>query len=347
MSTPVTIKGSDSTVQEVVKREDLPAGMHVYTTEYERRNAKVIPFLNEAFGDAMNQDVTFGGTPELIFDGGSGGTEWAGTGPAQWNFSSGGNVVVNHAPNNSQALFTDSGSIDPSGYTALTGRIDLDNYTPATQKIVLQFRLSGVDLGNSIDLDDYIDTGNFAFQSFVVPLADFGSLGLTVDEFTITILRTAGHNPHIKFDDFQIEQTGQSLEFKVAPVRGEEFHIEDIIITIADNVTSSSDVSYDRMLGLAILGNGIVYKRFQDNQIQDNVILKDIGAFLSFGATGDYLDDGTNTFVTLTIHFDEHPLLNGNKEDYVSFTINDPMSALLKMSALSRGHITLPKNIKE
>ena len=66
----------------------------------------------------------------------------------------------------------------------------------------------------SEDLNDYIDTGNFAEQSFVIPKADLGLATQLLDGMTITMTRLAGTKPTVKFDDIQFEQTGIPAVFK-------------------------------------------------------------------------------------------------------------------------------------
>ena len=64
-------------------------------------------------------------------------------------------------------------------------------------------------------MNNYIDTGNFLEQSFVIPLTDFVLVGATVNEFTMTVSRSGGKTPRIAFDDFTIQQTGTPLVFDV------------------------------------------------------------------------------------------------------------------------------------
>ncbi len=187
-------------------------------------------FQNSTFGIAMNQNITFGGTPELIFDGGSGGTEWTGSIiQGSWNFADAGKVTITTANNGDEAQFDDAGIIDMSGFTAITGLVDLDVYSPVSNSIIVQFGLAGVAVGNSIDLNDFIDTGNFAEQAFAIPKADLGISTVTVDEMTIIITRNGGAKPTIKFDDWQIEETGTPAIFLVPVDTGTRLHIDELV----------------------------------------------------------------------------------------------------------------------
>ena len=327
------------------------AGAVVFSGDLFDFDPTIKPFLNESFGVAMNQDVSFGGTPELIFDGGSGGTEWTGTGGAQWNFSSGGKVVLTNGTNNSQALFTDSGTVNSSGYTALTGKVDLDNYSSSNQDVLFQFQLSGAPLGVAVSMNDFIDTGNFTEQSFAIPLTQFNLTGAIVDEFTMTIQRNGGSLPDISFDDFQIEETGSSINYTVNVLESEVYCIEQINFMFIDNVTAittvagstenatTQNLSYNKLLGVDKLSNGIIFTRTQNDKNVINLTLKDLSDFLTFSVISDHVSDGTNSLLTLTVKLDNPIILDGKSDDSVSLSINDDLSGLLRFTALTRGSL--------
>jgi hypothetical protein len=355
---PVTLKGSDvstgATVdQSMLSKNSLTdkhiTGAVVFTTPAFEFEPTIKPFLNSDFGTALNQDASFGGTPELIFDGGSGGTEWVGSGNSQWDFSDAGKVTVDHGSNNSIALFEDAGTIDTSVYVALTGKVDLDNYTPNSQDILFQFQLSGSPLGVPVSMNSFIDTGNFAEQSFAIPLLSFGLAGATVNEFTITVQRSAGHNPHISFDDFQIEQTNSPLKYTVDVLSSEVYYVNQInflmvgqvsgITTVSGSTQNATvpNLSYDKLLGLNTLSNGIIFSRVQNNKSVINITLKDLSDFLSFSVILDHISDGVNTLVTLSVMLNDPIVLNGGGKDELSLTISDDLSGLVKFTALTRG----------
>lgn len=340
-------KGRDITTGQLTEQDMLSkngvtkhhiAGGVVYAASLFDYDPTIKPFLNPTFGTAMNQNVSFGGTPELIFDGGSGGTEWVGTGPAVWDFASGGKVELDHGPNNSQALFSDAGTIVSSAYTALTGKIQLDNFTPATQDILFQFQLAGAPLGDPVSMSAFIDTGLSAEQSFSIPITEFNLAGATVDEFTMTVQRSAGHNPHILFDDFQLEETGESLTYSVNVPESEVYMIHQINVLLVGTATDLG-LSYDKVINVNRLTNGIRFSRVQNNTTKINLSLRDLSDFLSFSIILDHINDGTNTLLTLSVMLDDPILLDGKSNDSITFTINDDLSGLIKLTALSRGSL--------
>jgi len=314
------------------------AGAVVYSSPLFDYDPTIKPFLNPTFGTAMNKNVSFGGTPELIFDGGSGGTEWLGTGDPEWDFAMGGKVELDHGANKSQALFSDAGTIVSSAYTALTGKVQLDNFTPATQDILFQFQIAGTPLGSPVSMNEFIDTGLAAEQSFSIPLGEFDLAGATVDEFTLTVQRSAGHNPHILFDDFQLEESGTPLTYSVNVPQSEVYMIHQINILMVGTATDLG-LSYDKLINVNRLTNGIRFARVQNNKLKINLSLRDLSDFLSFSVILDHVNDGTNTLLTLSVMLDDPILLDGKSNDSLTFTVSDDLSGLVKFTALSRGSL--------
>lgn len=329
------------------------AGQLVLTENLAKFDPEFHPFINESFGIAMNQNVSFGGTPELITNGSDSAAGWseaiiAGT----WDFNAdtgltGSSVSITSANNNDEATFSDTGSTDFGAHTALTGQIRLETYSSINNSIILQFQIDNVDVGNSIDLNDFIDTGILnSYQGFVIPKGDFGITTQHVDEMDISITRTGGTKPIIRFDDIQIEQTGTPLIYKVTTPKDTVFCITEIRIAIADALASTvadgtmEGLSYDKLLALTALSNGIIFQRSQGGEVIFSITLKQLGNFLSTGSDlVNHISDGTNTFITLLIVFPQPIVLDGSKEDFLSFTINDNLSGLLQFTAAARGAI--------
>ena len=306
-------------------------------------------FLNDSFGNAMNQNIAFGGTPEIIHNGGSS-VEWTGSAiQGTWNFADGGKVTLTSANNNDEASFAEESptTIDLSGFTSLTGKIDLDTYNATNNSFIIQFDLAGVAVGNSVNLNDYMDTGNFSEQNFVVPKADMGLTTQLIDGFTITLTRTGGTKPTMKFDDIQLEETGNSAVFKSTTPLGTRFHITEIRIRIEDAIStvltdaSMPNLLIDQLLGVSSLSNGIVFNRVQKGKILFSATLRNLGDFLEVGS--DLINasgNATNTGFTLLLKFPEPIILEGNKsENFLSFIINDNLSGLTRFTAVARGAI--------
>jgi len=297
----------------------------------------------------MNQNASFSGTPEIIHNGGTS-TEWDATAiQGTWNFADGGRISITLASNNDEASFAEENAltIDMSGFTALTGNVDLDIYSDVNNSMIIQFDLAGVLVGNSVDLNDFIDTGDFAQQNFVIPKADLGLTTQLLDGMTLTILRSGGPRPTISFDDIQLEQTGDPIVFTATTPVDTIFCVTELRIALADNIASTvtdgtmEGLAFDDFMGITSpLSNGVNFARTQNGKIVFNVNIKQLGDFLSTGSNlVNHISDGTNTFITLLIEFPEPIVLDGSKGDKLTFTINDDLSGLLQFTAAARGAI--------
>ncbi len=331
------------------------SGQLVLQERFLQFKPEVHPFLNDSFGTAMNQSISFGGTPEIIHNGGAS-TEWTGTALAgTWNFADSGKVSLTNGNNSDAATFDEETGydIDMDGFTTLTGKINLTTYNGTTNSMIMIFNLEGVPVGNNINIDDYIDTGlTGSEQNFVVPKADFGLEDDIVNGFTITVSRTGGAKPTLTFDDIQLEETGASAVFKATTPVGTRYHITEIRLALADNISgivtgstttypTMTGLSYDQILGVSSLSNGIVFNRVQNGVTEFSVVLKELGDFLATGSNlVNMISDGTNTFITMSVEFPEPIILEGGgANNFLSYTINDDLSGLLHFTAAARGAI--------
>ncbi len=324
-------------------------GAVVLSERFLQFNPEFHPFLSDTFGTAMNQNIAFSGTPEIIHNGGSS-VEWDATAIAgTWNFADVGKVTITSANNNDAASFAEEGAttIDMSGFTALTGKVDLDIYNPNNNSIVIQFDNAGTLVGNSVDLNDFIDTGDFSEQNFVIPKADLGLTTQLLDGMTLTITRIGGTKPTIKFDDIQFEASGDPAVFKATTPIGTRFHITEIRIRMEDAIStvltdaSMPNLLIDQLLGVSALTNGIVFNRVQNGKTLFAVNLKNLGDFLATGSNLiNFTGNATNTGFTLLVEFPEPIILEGGADNnFLSFTISDNLSGLTRFTAAARGAI--------
>ena len=348
-------RGKDSTVTEAhVHPFDTATGKHVGLVTLSHRFIETEPstqfFVNSGVGAAMNQDVSFGGTPEIIHNGGTS-TEWTGTAlVGAWNFADGGRISVTSANDNDAADFAEENTltINTNNFQAVTGNIDLTTYSEVNNSMNMQFNLSGTLTGNSVDLNDYIDTTDFAQQNFVIPKLDLGLSTQSVDGMTLTMNRAGGARPTASFDDIQFEETGIPLIFNLNVKQGQKFHISELVFAYADALVGTlSDgtmpaLAYDQILGLAALTNGFVITRSKKGKTLFSATIKTLGAHISAGAIPDNpWSDGTNTFVTLRVVFPDPLIITGDVDDTLTIQINDDMTGLLQFTAAARGSIEI------
>ena len=281
---------------------------------------------------------------------------WTGTATVgTWDFSTS-NVITQAAGNNNDQADIEAVAADQSftdDFTALTGNINLNTYAEANHDIRIQLLLSGVPIGVSVLLNQFIDTGDFSAQQFSIPLEDLEVGNLLTNGVRITIIRNGGAKPAFTLDNIRLEVKGTPLVFEVLVDRGERFHISELVFAYADALVSektglSGDteaftndfLSYDAILGVSALTNGFVIARSKGGKTLFSATIKTLGDQISAGAIiGELFTDNANTFITLRIIFPDPLILTGNSDDILTITINDDMSGLLQFTAVARGSV--------
>jgi hypothetical protein len=313
-------------------------GAVIYTEPLLDFNPEVRPFFNPNIGFAMNKNVSFGGTPEVINNGGTS-VEWTLSGSVTFA-ESGGKLVLTNGNNNDVAIFSEETptTIDLSNYTAVTMKVDLDTYSPASTDFSLQFDLGGVNVGDPVTLNSFINTSDFNEQSIAIGLDVFNLITTEVDGLTMTVIRSGGSKPDVSFDDIQLEETGSPITYKLQPERGERFYVDELQITFANNITKLEGEAFDKFFGLAALTNGFTFSAEQAGSITFAIAFRTLGDLLSAGTTiQTSISDGTNSFITVNVPFTPAGELNGSTNDLLSFTVNDDLSSLLQLSVIARG----------
>ena len=292
------------------------------------------PLLNPTFGADMNQDIGAGGTPELIFNGGSGGTEWSPTTvQGDWDYADSGQVTLTDADDNDEALWKDGGTIAMTSYVALSGKITISGaYSGFFNDIFLSFQNNGTLVGNTVNLNDYIDTGSTAQQSFLIGKEDFGITTQTVDEFVIVFNTDFGFfSPDLSFDDFQIEAQGAPIPFSYDQRSTDRVKMSHVNITFVDNVTTADAQDYNSILGVSALDNGIVVNAVSKGQTIFNGPFTRLVDFLQItNGTTTFGGDGTNSWVRIEYDFSDAPIIFEQPNvDGLTFIVNDDLSGLL------------------
>jgi len=276
---------------------------------------------------------------------------WPGTAAqGTWNFADGGEISITSANDNDEATFNvDASHLWPmTDFVSFTGKIDLSIYNPTNNSIILEFGLDGTLVGNSVNLNDFIDTGDFTAQTFVIPKAEFGLVSQNINSMRITITRTGGTKPTMAFDNLQWENTGTPIIYKATTPVGTRFHITEIRIRIEDALTavltdgSMPNIDPSAILGVSSLTNGIVFSRVEGGKILFSVTLKNLGDFFATGSdVVNITGNGTNQGLTLLVKFPEPIILEGGSGHFLSFTINDTMTNLTRFTAAARGGLEL------
>lgn len=270
-----------------------------------------------------------------------------------WDFNAASDkITLTSANNNDSATFdaASTAAYDWENFTAFTGKVDLDTFDAANHTIVVGFTLDGILVGNTVNLNGFIDTSNFSEQSFVITKAALGLTdGDTVNSLVVTLLRSGGAKPTFKLDDLQMEGSGTPLVFSATTPLGTVFYVTEIRVELADDVTgiitgstttypTMTGLAYDALLGVSALTNGVLFQSVQNGKVIFSITLKQLGDFFGVGLIPDSaISDGTNTFISMRIEFPQPIRLDGTKGDSLSFTISDNLSGLLEFKARVRG----------
>lgn len=278
---------------------------------------------------------------------------WVGTAVVgTWNFADGGKITITSANQGDEASFeNDVGQRwDVANFTTLTGKIDLDTYDSINNSILISFDLDGTQVGDTLDLNDFIATGDFAEQTFLIPKGDFNFGTTIINGMTLFMVRLGGAKPTVKFDAIQWEEAGSTLEYTSQPAPLEKYHVDALRFTIVDadsnivTVAGATEnatlpgLSYNKILAVTKLTNGIVFQRTQKDEINLSANIKQLADFLSLGFNiTNAVSDGTNTMITLEVAFQRPFILDGATGDKMTFTVADDLSGLLELVATARG----------
>ncbi len=319
-------------------------------------------FTNPTYGADMNQNIAVGGTPDVIY---AENVEWTGAAVSgTWNFAytsqtHAGTYAVDGSStvNNSLAQFTRGSILDFSGYTAISGWIYITTWpTTGTKEIELYGWVDGTstETGVRVNIGDYCDilTHN-AWQQFLIPLADMELASAVIDAFRIRVVDQAqGAAPDFYLDDLQVEQTGalNPQTYTVRPDNGSWFHVDGTMIVVADAYTgiitgttttypTFPGLSYNKILGVTALTNGIQYQRIRNGETIDSQNTHQISDWLSFpnARIQNAVSDGTNTLITIYVPFSHTEVLKAEDNDEMRIIIRDRLDYLLVLRMAASG----------
>lgn len=312
---------------------------------------KIEFFSNPDHGYNMNIACGFGGVPVPVHNG-IDNVYWTGSViVGTWVFDSAAqahagakSVDATATVNNSVAQFTKAVAIDLSIYSAITGWIYLSSWDDRGTKGI---QLYGWDTGTSslvgieVNLKDYINIGlTDSWQKFVISLYDMNLIDETIDALRIkTIDVGLGVPPDYYLDDIQVEETVYPTEFTIKPDPDKWLHVNSYSIFLVDAyATTLADatmpfLSYDKLLNIASLENGILYQRNIDGEVSLSFPFRNLGDILMFpGAKIEsYGADATNAFLKILVDLREPIVLRAENDDNISFQVADNLTGLIKL----------------
>jgi hypothetical protein len=339
----------------VHRKPDLPSGLVVYSEPIRNFIAQTYPLVNSETGaiDA-NIDASFSGTPDGIHNG-TDSVLWTATAiSGTWTFDSTAqaqqgtkSIDATATVNDNEAQLERSSAITANDYTAMTGYIYITSWPGSgTKDVQLRTRLAGVDVGNSIDLSNYITVGTLnTWQKFSIPREDFGLNSDSIDQVVIkTVDLGGGAAPDYYLDTMQWEEQGQAI-YQLNQDIGTKFYATDLSITIVDAYDSTlasasmPNIKYNQLLGLSALNNGIIFRLTTDDIIRFNGVFKQHADFMTFpGLTIQTGGDATNTWLTYNIKLDYPFVLDNRLKDSFEMILSDDLSGLLFYRVFIRGY---------
>jgi len=356
MAIPFELEGANPSGRlykaNVVKRNG-DSGLVSFTAPLKNQSNLFRPALNPTLGNQMAIDASFGGTPDGIHDGLDNAWWTASTISGTWDFASAtdpdtGVGCIAQVSNGAsdEALITRASTLDSDSYAGISGRVRLEQWggSAGDKHIALRFRLAGVDVGNAVNIDDFIDTSDLnIYQTFNINFTDFGVSG-DIDELVILKVKNSGSTPKFRLDNIQVEQSGGGQVFTVEAPFGRKYIIGSLFISYVDAVDISMvngtapNLSYDKLLGETALSNGIVYQIIEDGNVISSISTSTLGDNLKGGANiTSLISDGTNTCITLEVRFGGPLVLDSRYEDCLSIIIGDDLTGLISFTALASG----------
>ena len=306
-------------------------------------------FSNDNYGVALNVDASAGGTPELIHNG-LDSVAWTASdivNDAKTTFNSTDrsydgtrSVKVDNADDNSVFQFARSTPLDCSGYVSLSMYINVDKDWKAGDIVSLYGWDTGTNtqVGIEIDLKNYFDYSVVdVWHKINIDLHDLNLVSLIIDAIRIKQTDSEGKAPKYYIDNFQFEETGESIVFSLVPDKGTWLHVEGFQVLIADAFTgtladaSMPNIPYDSFFGVSKLIAGIRFSNVIGGKISTSFLVKqfsDLLLFHSARVTG-YGSDGTNSWASVNVTLSTPVVLKAEDLDEFHVSINDDLSGLL------------------
>lgn len=270
-----------------------------------------------------------------------------------WLFADAGKITITSVTSLAEASFdgNSASSFDMSNYESFRGKVDLDTYSPLTNDIEITLDLNGVPQSSIVNLNDFMDTGDFTEQNFTIPKESLGLSTQLINGFTLRVTRSGGAKPTVKFDELCLLESGagQSITFSAAPSGNDVYHVVQLDFFFSDvlDVTtanaSAKPLDDTRILGLAALTEGIQFQRINDGSVVSSFTIRRLRDIIGPGVE----DPGVwslnnNTSVKLSVKFPTPIILHGADQDRYQLIINDDLSGLTRFTVFIRGGTEIP-----
>lgn len=372
MTLPVEIIGTSNhdpakVAVQTHRRGGREIGAVVYTEDLVEYRPRSTPLVNGDFGQAMNQNAAFGGTPVGVHNGGDvvqwtatteagSGIDFASTTVA---YAGSASVRFNSCPLNTIGQFDKGSDLVYSSYTAITMYVYVNRrWDEGLDEVEVYCWDTGTSaiVGNRVQLTSYLDEANYdVWQRVVIPFADLG-VSSNFDAIRVEVTEIELQSPDFFLDNIQVEETGTPIEYRAKSLSGRRYFVRSVRFTFTDAwdlSTSAGDaaalgLSHNRFLGVSALPNGILFRRVNQGKVAFAVPLRDLKDMMAIGFNVvNVMCDETNSLMNVEVYFERPLILYGDTESYFSVTISDNLSGLTDMRCYLRGELEIPHNLSE
>lgn len=348
------VDGAGTGRAATVKKRNGHAGLVVLTDPLRELGARLNPFANPDNGTNLAVSVSFGGTPEEIYDGNDNtywtgsaisGTDWsdstvqANSGAASLRFNSG---------SVGDTFQFDKGSnLATSGYTAITFAIRVNRRwaSDPAESVELYGWDTGTasEVGTRVKIENYFTPNSFdVWQQVAIPLSDMGLTAQALDAFRLELVGVVNTAPDFFIDDLQLEETGAGIRYTSSAVPGTIFFAREIRLTLVDalpatvNNGTAPGLSYNQILALPALSFGLAIRQYKDEKVTFVATFNQLSDFLFAGFNiENVVSDGTNTLLVLSATFANEQRMEAR--DRFEIEVLDDLSGLLEFRATLRG----------
>ena len=329
------------------------SGLVVFNAPLVKTDLQFAPLLNNDYGEDINQNGAFSGSPLRVHDG---------IDTSLWTGSSivGGKVTfgsTDRALVGTKSMKVDNPTLNDIWQVAKGSALAVVDYVGATMGINIDKDWSEGDsvslyaydtgtasqVGATVFLENYMDEFQFdTWQTISIPFADLGLTTTDFDSFRMSMVaKGAGKAPKFYIDEWEVQQLGTPIQFRTNTTRGVPFRIDSLTFTFVDATTDTA-LKYDQLLGVSQLANGILLTRFVDGQPTFATSLRDLRDFIKLGfEVVEYHADGTNAILSLRTSFKSALPVYGGSTSYLAVTISDDLTGFIHATVAARGNIDL------
>lgn len=322
------------------------SGLLTYTDKFIEEDFVYRAAINNDYGVEMNQNAAFSGTPEEVHDGEDNpywvfsaitGVKFDPASAAQANTGTQSIETNNGAVNDTmEFLVGGGGNISLSFYSAITLAIYIDKDWAAGDSIEIFGWDSATlsEVGTRVAFQDYFNSSVFGvWHNIVIPLSDMSLASSTIDSIRIEIVTKAGKSPKYYLDDIKIQENGDPIHYVSEPSEGTILRVHEIKLMLIDNILPGG-MSWNKLMGLNKLANGIDYQRVADNDVAFSFTIRNLQDILWVQYVPIIQEtDGTDTVMVFVAKFREPLILDSRKLDKIVFTIQDDLTGLISMRA--------------